>query len=143
MIRSAFHDAARHLEADVRVLGDAGVVVGDRDDRRAVLADERQDALDALLLAGHGVHERLADVDGEARLERLDDRGVDRQRHVDERLDELDRPRQDRRLVGERDARVHVEHVGARLDLGDRVALDAAEVAGLHLLGEELPARSG
>ena len=86
------------------------------------------------------VHERLALVDGEPGLERLDDRGVDRQRDVDERLDELDGPGEDRRLVGERDARVDVEHVGAGLDLGDRVALDAAEVAGLHLLGEQLAA---
>jgi hypothetical protein len=29
--------------------------------------------------------------------------------------------------------------VGPGLDLGERVALDAAEVAGPHLLGEELP----
>ena len=52
----------------------------------------------------------------------------------------LHRLRQQRRLVGERDAGVDVEHVGAGLDLGDGVGLDAAEVAGLHLLGEQLAA---
>ena len=57
---------------------------------------------------------------------------------VGQRLHELDRLRQDRRLVGERDAGVDVEHVRAGLDLGDRVALDPREVTGLHLLGEEL-----
>ena len=54
-------------EPDVGVHADPGVVVADRDDRRAVLADERQDALEALLLAGHRVEQRLALVDGEAR----------------------------------------------------------------------------
>ena len=112
----------------------------DRDDCRAVLPHERQDALEPLLLAGHRVDERLALVGGEPRLERLDDRRVDRQRHIGERLHELDRLRQDRGLVGERDAGVDVEHVRAGLDLGQRVALDPAEVAGLHLLGEQLPA---
>ena len=69
------------------------------------LLDERQDALEALLLAGHRVDQRLALVDGEAGLERLDDRGVDRQRQVGQRLHELDRLREDRRLVGQGDAR--------------------------------------
>ena len=86
------------------------------------------------------VDERLALVDGEPGLERLDDRRVDRQRHVGERLDELDGLGQDRRLVGQRDAGVDVEHVRAGLDLGERVALDPAEVAGLHLLGQQLAA---
>ena len=84
------------------------------------------------------VHERLALVDGQAGLERLDDRGIDGQRHVGQRLDEPDGLGEDRRLVGQRDPRVHVQHVRAGLDLGDRVALDPAEVAGLHLLGQEL-----
>ena len=122
-------------------IADAGVVVADRDDRRAVLADQRQDALEALLLAGHGVDQRLADVDREPGLERLDDRGVDRQRHVDQRLDQPDASAA--RIAGssaQRDPGVDVEHVGAGLDLGQGVALDAAEVAGLHLLGQELAA---
>ena len=42
-------------EADVGVLGDAGLVVGDRDDRGAVLLDQRQDPLEPLVLAGHRV----------------------------------------------------------------------------------------
>ena len=84
--------------------------------------------------------ERLALVDREAGLERLDDRRVDRQRQVGQALDELDGLGQDRRLVGQRDAGVDVEHVGAGLDLGEDVALDPAEVAGLHLLGQELAA---
>ena len=127
-------------EPDVRVHADPGVVVADGDDRRAVLADERQDALEALLLAGHRVEQRLALVDREPGLERLDDRRVDRQRQVGQALDELDGPGQDGRLVGQRDAGVDVEHVGAGLDLGEHVALDPAEVAGLHLLGQELAA---
>ena len=46
--------------------------------------------------------------------------------------------REDRRLVGERDAGVDVEHVGAGGDLRPRVGLDAAEVPGRHLGGEDL-----
>ena len=91
----------------------------DRDDGRAVPADQRQDPLQALVLAGHGVHQRLALVDGEAGLERLDDRRVDRQGQVRQRLDQLDGAGQDRRLVGQRDPGVDVEHVGAGLDLGE------------------------
>ncbi len=47
---------------------------------------------------------------------------------------------QDRRLVGQRNAGVDVQHVGAGLDLGDGVALDGREVAGGHLRGELLAA---
>ena len=84
--------------------------------------------------------QRLALVDGEPGLERLDDRRIDRQRQVGQALDELDGPGEDRRLVAQRDPGVDVEHVGAGLDLGEDVALDPAEVAGLHLLGQELAA---
>ena len=45
-------------------------------------------------------------------------------------------PGQDRGLVGEWDARVHVEHVRARLDLGDRVRHHGVEHTGGHLLRE-------
>ena len=74
VVRGPLDDPLRDGEPDVRVLADAGLVVGDRDDRRAVLLHERQDALEPLLLAGHAVDERLALVDREAGLERLDDR---------------------------------------------------------------------
>ncbi len=138
VVGSPLDDPLGDREPDVRVHADPGVVVADGDDRGAVLADQRQDALEALLLTGHRVEQRLAPVDREPGLERLDDRRVDRQRQVGQALDELDGPGQDGRLVGEGDAGVDVEHVGAGLDLGDHVALDAAEVAGLHLLGQEL-----
>ena len=140
VVGGALDDPLGDREPDVRVHRDAGLVVADRDDRAAVLLDQRQDALEALLLAGHAVEQGLALVDGETGLERLDDRRIDRQREVGQRLDELDRLGQDRRLVGQRDAGVDVEHVRAGLDLGDRVALDPREVAGLHLLREELAA---
>ena len=138
VIRGPLHDPLGDREPDVGVLADPGVVVADRHDRRAVLLDQRQDALEALLLAGDRVDQRLALVDREPGLERLDDRGVDRERQVGQRLDQLDGVGQDRGLVGERDAGVDVEHVGAGRDLGEDVALDPAEVAGLHLLGQRL-----
>ena len=55
---------------------------------------------------------------------------------VGQRLHQLDRVGEDRRLVGQGDAGVDVEHVGAGRDLGEHVALDPAEVARLHLLGQ-------
>ena len=140
VVGGTLDDPLGDREPDVGIHADAGVVVADRHDRGAVLADERQDALEALLLAGHRVEQRLALVDGEPGLERLDDRRIDRQRQVGQALDELDGLGQDRRLVGQRDAGVDVEHLGAGLDLGQDIALDAAEVAGLHLLGESLAA---
>ena len=76
-----------------------------------------------------------------ARPASRDDRRVDGQRHVGHGLDQLDGPGQQGRLVGQRDAGVDVQHVGAGLDLGDCVGLYPAEVAGLHLLCEELSAR--
>ena len=133
-------DLPGDLEAHVRVFRDAGLVVRDRDHRGAVLLDQRQHDLEPLLLAGHRVDQGLALVDGEPRLERRDDRGVDRQRHVGQRLHELDRLGQDARLVGERDAGVDVEHLRAGLDLGQRVGLDLAVVADRHLGGELLAA---
>ena len=80
VIGSALDDPLGHGEPDVGILGDPRLVVRDRDDRRAVLPDERQDLLEPLVLAGHRVDERLALVDGQAGLERGDDRRVDRQR---------------------------------------------------------------
>ena len=73
-------------------------------------------------------------------LEGGDDRRVDRDRHVGDGLHQGDGSGQHRRLVGERDAGVDVEHVCAGFDLGDRVGFDPAEVAVLHLLGQQLAA---
>ena len=61
-------DLLRHREPHVGILRDAGLVVRDRDDRCAVLRDERQHALHLIVLAGDGVDERLALVDGEPGL---------------------------------------------------------------------------
>ena len=138
VVGGAFHDAPGDREPNVGILGDAGLVVRDRHDGSAVPGDEWQDPFHHLVLAGDRVHEGLALVHREPRFERLDDRGVDRQRDVGDRLHELHRPGEERRLVGERDPGVDVEHVGPAGDLGDGVRLDPAEVAGLHLLGEQL-----
>ncbi len=136
MVGCPLHDLACHLETDIRILRDARLVVGDGDHRGTVARHEREHALHLLVLAGDRVDERLALVDVEAGLERLDDRRVDRERHVGDRLHELDRVREDRGLVRERDAGVDVEHLGAGLDLRDRIGHHGVEVAGTHLLGE-------
>ena len=97
-----------------------------------------QDHLQALLLSGHGVEQRAALVGLEPGLQRGDDRGIDRQRHVDQRLHAADRLGQNSRLVGQRDAGVDIEHVGAGLHLGDRIGLDRREIAGRHLRRQTL-----
>ena len=138
MILGTRDDLLRDLEPHVGVLADAGLVVRDRDDGGAVPRDEREHPLHLLVLAGHRVDERPPTVDGEAGLQRLDDRRVDREGHVGDRLDELDRVREDRGLVGERNARIDVEHLGARRHLGQRVRDDRLEVSGRHLRRERL-----
>ena len=54
--------------------------------------------------------------------------------------DELDRLREQGGLVGERDAHVHVEDMGAAGDLLLDIGDDLRQVAGPELLGERLPA---
>ena len=93
------------------------VVVREADHGGAVARDDRQDHLEPLVLARHGVHERLALVRAETGLERLDHRGVDAERQVGQALDQRDRLAHQRDLVGQRVADVHVEHVRAARDL--------------------------
>ena len=106
----------------------------------AVLRDDRQDRLEPLVLAGDRVDERLALVRLEAGLERLDDGRVDAERDVRQRLHERDRLPHQCDLVGKRVADVHVEHVGAALDLLRDVGLELREIARLELGLERLPA---
>ena len=140
MVLGPLDDLPGNLVAHVRVLGDAGFVVRDRDHGGAVLPDQRQHRFEALFLTGHGVDQGLALIDLQALLQGLDDRGVDRNRHVDQRLHQLDRVGQDPRLVGQRDAGIDVEHGGAGGNLGQGVGLDRAVVAGGHFSGELLAA---
>ncbi len=141
VIHSALDDLLGDGVAHVRILRDARLIVGNRDDRRAIFLDQRQDGLQSLVLAGHRIDQRLALVDPESGFERRDDRGIDRQRHVGDRLHELHGAREYCRLVGERYAGVDIQHVRAGLHLRPRIRFDAAEVARGHLGGEDLTAR--
>ena len=142
MVGSPFDDPLGNGEADVGILGDAGLVVGDRHHRCTCPGHQGKYPLQDLLLAGHRVDQGLALVDGQACFQGLDDRRVDGQRNVGHGLDQLDGPGQQGGLVGQRDAGVDVQHQCACLDLGDGIRLHPAEVASLHLLGEK-PAASG
>src|SRR5215831_2948779 len=141
VVSGAMHDLLRHLEADIGILGDAGLVVGDRHHRGAVLLHERQHRFEPLLFAGDRVDERLALVDGKSRLERFHNRGVDRERHIGYRLHELHRLGENRRLIRQGDAGVDIQHVGTGRHLRQRIGLDAAEVPGSHLGREDLAPR--
>jgi len=149
--------ADRHRErVDEHVLGRDAVVAGNRDDlprdfqpppglhrdlvvvrepdhRCAVPGDDRQDRLQPLVLAGDGVHERLALVGAETGLERLDHRRVDAERHVRQALHERDCLPHQLDLVRQWVADVDVEHVGAAGELLRDVEFDAREVALLQL----------
>ena len=138
MVGGPFDDLLRDREAHVGLLADAGLVVRDRDDRGAVLRDERQHRFEPLVLTRDRVHERFAPVGGKPGLQRRDDRGVDGQRHVGQRLHEPHRLGEDGRLVGQWDAGVHVQHLRAGLDLRQGVGDDGREVPGCHLVGELL-----
>ena len=105
-----------------------------------MLLDEGQHPLEPILLAGDGVHERLALVDGEAGLERLDHGGVDADRQVGVLLDEHDRAREEVGLVGERHAHVDVQDVRAPGHLVLDVLDDLGQVAGAQRLGERFAA---
>ena len=132
------HDLARDLEALLGGLGDARLVVREADHGGAVLGDDRQDQLEAVVLAGHRVDEGLALVGVEPGLERLDHRGVDAERHVGVVLQQPDHLREQLGLVDQRDARVDVEHVRAHGDLRVRVLDHAIQVAVAQLLREGL-----
>ena len=141
VVAGRLDDLGRDLEPLLGRLGDPGLVVGEPDHRRAVLGHERQDLLQPLVLAGDGVHERLALVDRQPGLERLDDRRVDAHRQVRVGLDRREHLLEQLGLVDERDAGVDVEDVGAGLGLRLGVDDDGRQVAAAQLLGEALAPR--
>ena len=60
VVEGAFDDPLRDTESDVGVLADPGLVVADRDDRGAVLPDQRQDPLEALkVLMANGTYQAI------------------------------------------------------------------------------------
>ena len=132
-------DLLRHLEPAFRLHRDV-LGVREPDHGGTVPRHDRKDRLEPLVLAGDRVDEGLALVHGEPRLERLDDRGVDAERQLREPLHERDRLPHQPDLVCERVADVHVEHVGAALDLLRDVGLELRKVAGLELRLECLAA---
>ena len=60
VIGGALDDFLGNGEAHVRILGNAGVVVGDRNDRHIVFLDQRQDEFQPLFLARDRVQQRAA-----------------------------------------------------------------------------------
>ena len=138
VVRGALDDLLRDLEADVRVLGDAGLVVRDRDHRAVVLLDQRQDGLEPLLLARDRVDQRPALVGLEARP-RAPPRSSCRSqsgRSVSDCTSWMVLAR----IAGSSASGMPAltsSIMAPACDLGQRVALDGREVAGRHL-GREL-----
>ena len=131
-------DQLGDLEAFVRVFGNARLVVRDGDDRSVVFLHQRQDPLHHLAFGSGGIDQRAPLIDGEPRFQCLDDRTVDAERHVGNRLHELHHFGEDFRLVRQRNTGVHIEHLGACLDLRQGVGLHPRIIALLHLGGEQL-----
>ena len=106
-----------------------------------MLGHQGQHALEHLVLSGHGVHQRFALVDGQACLESFDNGRVYAEWHIGNRLHQLYCLAQNTGLIGQWNACVHVEHVGASLDLRQCVGFDPAVVAVFHLFRENFAAR--
>ena len=138
VILRALDDQLGDLEAFVRVFGNARLVVRNGDHGGIVLLHQRQHALHNLALGSGGVDQCTALVNRKPRFQRFDDRAVDTQRHVGDRLHQLDRLGEDLRLVRQRDAGIDVEHLRARLDLRQGIGLDARVIAFLHLGSKQL-----
>ena len=138
MIHRAMHDLARDLEAHVRVLGNA-----------VSSFEIATTAAPYFLTSGSTDSSRSSSPVTEFTrgLPWYTARPAASAATIDESIDSgtsvIDctswiGAREDRRLVGERNAGVDVEHVRAGGDLRQRVGLDAAEVARRHLRGEQL-----
>ncbi len=144
VIGGALDDLLGDREADVRVHRNAGLVIGDRHHRNVVFLAERQDRFELFLLAGHRIDERAALCNAQAGFDGGGNRTVDRQRHVDEALNDLQRLDEERRLglvrVDGRHARIDVEHRRAGGNLLQRILDHGVEVALDHLGGELLTA---
>ncbi len=135
-IGGALDDLLGNGEANVRVLGNAGVVVRDGDHGHVVLLDQRQDAFEPFFLAGDGIEQRTSLGGLQTGLECAGNGGVDAQRNIGDGLHHLDELRHQHRLdevvvgiarvrchlAGEHRARIDVEHGGAGLDLRNRIA---------------------
>ena len=78
VVGGALDDFLGHVIADVDVFRNTGFVVRYRDHRGAVLLDQWQHPLEAFVLTGNRVHQRLALVYRKPGFERVDNRRVDR-----------------------------------------------------------------
>ena len=138
VILGALDDLLRHIIADIRVLGDAGLVIRDGHDGSIVFLHQRKHDFQPLLFARYRVDQRLSLVNRKTGLERGNNRAVDGQRHIDRFLDQLDGFGKDRRFVHHRNAGIHIQHGGAGLDLGNGIGDHPFIVAFGHFGGQKL-----
>ena len=139
-IGGAFDNFLGDGETHVRIFGNAGFVVGNSNHGTIIFLHQRQNAFKALFFASHGIQQWLALIGGNASFERLDDGAVDRERHGDIFLHELDAFGENARLVGQRNTGIDVKHLRARRDLRQRVIQHAGIIAARHFLGHDLAA---
>ncbi len=103
-----------------------------------------QNRFQPFLFAGHAVDNGTPLAGLDARNQRRRHAAVDTERHVGDGLHQFDGPDHQFRFgllrLDAGDADIDVENVGAGLNLGQGVALDAAEVARFHLGGQLLAA---
>jgi len=117
IIRCPLHNLLGNIKTHVRILGNPGFVVGNGDHGAAVLLDERQHGFKTFILSGDGVEQCFALIDLQPGLKGGDDGGINLERYVCERLDELDGLGENFGFVCKRDSCVYVEHVGTGGDL--------------------------
>ena len=125
----------------MRVVGDTGIIISDTDHGRAVLLDQGQDCLQALLFIGDRVDQCFAFIHAEAGGQGINHGGIYGDRHIDCLLYRIDGELQDFRLHAiNGDPRVYVQYMGRGLNLPPGIPADHAHVAVDHLRCQNLTA---
>ena len=131
-------DLACDAEPVLDGLGDAVLVHAQRDDRRAVLCRDGQNAVERVVVAADRVDDRLAVIGAQCRLDRVRLGAIDLQRQIGDALEQGHHVHERRLFVDVGKPRVDVEDVRARLFLLDRLAGDVVVVAAAQRLFHRL-----
>ena len=129
VLRRARINLLRDANAALRILGDTILIESQAHDHAAVLCDQREYGLKALLLAVHGVDHGLAVVEAKTALQCLQIRRVELQRQRRDTLESGHHRLHHLRLVDLRKAHVHIQHVRAGLFLFYALLQDVLDIA--------------
>ena len=129
VLRRARVNLLRDAHAPLDILRNSLFIEGKTYHHAAVLCDQREHGLKALLLAVYGVNHRLAVVEAKTALQRLQIRRVELQRQRRDTLESGHHRLHHLRLVDLRKAHVHIQHVRAGLFLLYALLQDVLDIA--------------